>query len=80
MRQNVSWYLRDDHVDPETGAPDRMTFGSGGAGGRFGGARPCGIVRLYSWEGGELITRRIKCRSYRRAVRVLRWHLMGYKV
>jgi hypothetical protein len=79
MRQNVSWWLRDDHID-EAGEPYRMTFGSGGVDGRFGGALPTGWVNLYSWVGTELITRRIRCRSYRRAVRLLRWHLMGYKV
>lgn len=63
----------------------RWTFGSGPAG-IFGGAYPDGEACLSYFEdcpeSGKPTLRRkiIKCRSYRRAVRVLRWHLMGYKV
>lgn len=78
----VGW-LRDDHVDPD-GRPHRMTFGSGGVDDRWGAALPSGWVRLYSWEtvhdSLSLVSRRVKCRSYRRAVRLLRQHLKGYNV
>lgn len=78
--------IRDDHVSALDGVtPKRSTFGTQGKDGRFGGAYPDGRANLCSWvdkgEGGqELINRNVKCRSYRRAVRVLRWHLMGYGV
>lgn len=77
--KTIGW-LRDDHVHPETGLPRRMTFGSGGVDGRFGGAYPCGTVILYSWVGAALLRKRVQCRSHRRAVRLLRMHLKGYNV
>jgi hypothetical protein len=66
--------------DPYVG---KWTYGNG-VKGRFGGAYRSGTAGLHHWEqDGDkqiLVRRVIKCRSYRRAVRVLRWHLMGYKV
>ena len=53
------------------------TYGTGGRQGRFGGAHPGGLLNLFSWEA-ELVTRRIKCSTYRKAVRRLRQHLAGY--
>ena len=53
------------------------THGTGGRQGRFGGAHPDGLLTLYSWEA-ELVTRRIQCSTYRKAVRRLRQHLAGY--
>lgn len=53
------------------------TYGTGGRQGRFGGAHPDGLLTLYSWEA-ELVTRRIKYSTYRKAVRRLRQHLAGY--
>lgn len=80
MRQNVT---TQDRRDSEQKDP-RWTYGTGGVGGRFGGAYPTGTVHLHQWDtvhdSSVLVTRKVKCRSYRRAVRVLRWHLMGYKV
>jgi hypothetical protein len=74
-----------DRDDSNAASDKRWTFGSG-AGGSFGAAYPDGEAALNYWEDcpetGKPVPRRklIKCRSYRRAVRVLRWHLMGYKV
>lgn len=53
------------------------TYGTGGAHGRFGGAHSDGRLILHSWEYG-LVTRTIKCSTYRKAVRRLRRHLAGY--
>lgn len=53
------------------------TYGTAGVYGRFGGAHPDGRLNLYSWEDG-LVTRTIKCSTYRKAVRRLRRHLAGY--
>lgn len=73
----MTWFTRDDHKD-SLGYPQRSTFGSQGViGARFGQAYPSGKVVLFDHR---LVARHIKCRSYRRAVRVLRWHLMGYNV
>lgn len=72
-----------DRLDSEQEDP-RWTYGTGGKDGRFAGAYPSGTANLHEWQrvhdSEVLVTRKIKCRSYRRAVRVLRWHLMGYKV
>lgn len=66
---------RDDEVG-------RWTFGTDGVNGRFGGAHPSGHAHLHTWvdegNGEELRRKVIKCRSYRRAVRVLRLHLQGH--
>lgn len=65
------------------GVPARWTYGTDDNGVRYGGAYPAGHVNLHEWcpvQKVYLPVRTIKCRSYRRAVRVLRWHLMGYKV
>lgn len=53
------------------------TYGTGGSRVRFGGAHPDGLLTLYSWEA-ELVTRRIQCSTYRKAVRRLRQYLAGY--
>lgn len=59
------------------------TFGTDGYDGRFGGAYPDGRVNLHYW-GGEcgavLASRKMKFSTYRKAVRALRHHLMGYTV
>lgn len=65
------------------GIPCRWTYGTDSAVLRYGSAYPSGTVNLHEWNSGRgeyKPVRTIKCRSYRRAVRVLRWHLMGYKV
>lgn len=60
------------------------TFGTGGKGSRFGSAYPDGRTSLRYWEERDgqqhLVQRVIYCRSYRRAVRLLRMHLKGYNV
>lgn len=75
--------ITDRHEDCD-GNPMRWTFGDG-VQGRFGGAYPDGTAGLHYWidkgEAGQILMRKVvKCRSYRRAVRVLRWHLLGYGV
>jgi hypothetical protein len=70
--------LRDQN-DGVSSTGTRWTFGSSIIS-RFGGAYPDGEVNLSEWCDDVLTRRVIKCRSYRRAVRVLRWHIMGYKV
>lgn len=76
----MSFQLVDKH-DDGAGNPRRWTFGSSsGPGSRFGGAHLDGTVGLHDYTPGAVRYRIVKCRSYRRAVRVLRWHLMGYKV
>lgn len=70
------------HKDPDIGP---WTWGTGGKDGQFGGAYPNGEVRLRSWvtdaTGGQLlVTKVVRCRSYRRAVYLLRLHLRGHNV
>jgi len=55
-------------------SPTRWTYGSQVMGNRYAGAYPDGTVNLHEWDGKQYLpVRTIKCRSYRRAVRVLRW-------
>lgn len=71
-----------DRLTDHDNKPCRWTYGSGGKDGRFGGAHADGHVNLHVWDttGGShvLLTSRLKCRSYRRAVRLLRQHLKGH--
>lgn len=70
--------IRDQREHNDPSYVGDWTFGTGGVGGRFGGAQPDGGVRLHSWEGHVFVTRRVKCASYRKAVRRLRQHLKGH--
>lgn len=68
--------IRKHNDSPYTGD---WTYGTGGIHGRFGGARPDGSLTLYSWAPtGHLITTKVKCATYRKAVRRLRQYLAGY--
>lgn len=48
--------------------------------GRFGCAWPDGTVSMHVWNGSEYVNHKVRCSSYRRAVRLLRMHLKGYSV
>lgn len=70
-----------DRLDSTVGGDKRWTFGTEGHNGNFAGAYPDGTVNLHGWSAdNDIQTRKVKCRSYRRAIRLLRWHLMGYNV
>lgn len=70
------------HSDSDFGP---WTWGTGGKDGQFGGAYPSGRASLRSWVTGPsgeqvLVTKTVRCRSYRRAVYLLRLHLKGHNV
>lgn len=56
------------------------TLTVGHVGNRHAYAYADGELSLYGFNGGVSEARRIRCRSYRRAVRLLRMYLKGYNV
>ena len=64
---------------------ETYTFGTGGVGGRFGGAHTThdgkGIANLHYWvDNGRVETKTVSCRSRREATRRLRRWLEGHNV
>jgi hypothetical protein len=60
---------------------ETFTYGTQGmVGNRFGGAHKNGIVGLHEYVRGQLVYKKVKCSTYRKAQRKLLQWLKGYNV